>query len=164
VVEPRFVTQLQALAHVAATLRSEVSRDRYRVVLVDPQPEIGTRLVKQLQKLAKSLANWRERLVVTPEDYVTVRRVALDCVRSQRRKVLGALQRAKGCEMLTSAIGTETETPSDTVKEVCEEDLWMLGVLSRHGDQKGYRWSLDKDFLDAMQRAAVDLTQLVEGR
>jgi hypothetical protein len=159
-VEQRFLEHLQALAHVAATLRSEVSRDRHRLVQYEPVPEVGTRLVKQLQKLAKALATWREKLVVTAEDYTTVRRVALDGVRSQRRKVVGAVQAAAE-DVPTSAVGAATEIPTDTVKEICE-DLWMLGVFERSGDQRGYRWTLIDAFAAAMARAAVDLRP--EGR
>ncbi|MGD0205373.1 MAG: bifunctional DNA primase/polymerase, partial [Dehalococcoidia bacterium] len=133
-VEQRFLDQLRALAHVTATLRTEVDRDRQRLVLYQPVPEVGTRLVKQLQKLAKALANWRERMVVTAEDYVTVRRVALDCVRSQRRKVVGVLQSAEGAAILTADVGSLAGIPSDTLREICE-DLWQLGVVKRSGEQ-----------------------------
>jgi hypothetical protein len=157
-VEQRFLDQLRALAHVTATLRTEVDRDRQRVVLYQPVPEVGTRLVKQLQKLAKALANWRERMVVTAEDYLTVRRVALDCVRSHRRKVVGALQSAEGADILTADVGSLAGIPSDTLREICE-DLWQLGVVKRSGDQHpGWRWSLDDQFREAMERAAVHLS------
>jgi hypothetical protein len=156
-VEQRFLDQLRALAHVTATLRTEVDRDRQRVVLYQPVPEVGTRLVKQLQKLAKALANWRERLVVTAEDYVTVRRVALDCVRSQRRRVVGVLQSAEGADILTADVGSLAGIPSDTLREICE-DLWQLGVVKRSGEQHtGWRWSLDDKFREVMERAAVHL-------
>jgi hypothetical protein len=156
-VEQRFLDQLRALAHVAATLRTEVDRDRQRVVLYRPVPEVGTRLVKQLQKLAKALANWRERMMVTAEDYVTVRRVALDCVRSHRRQVVGALQAAEGEAILTADVGSLAGIPSDTLREICE-DLWQLGVVSRSGDQHGgWRWSLEDEFREFMDRAAVNL-------
>jgi len=162
-VEQRFLDQLRALAHVAATLRTEVDRDRQRLVLYQPVPEVGTRLVKQLQKLAKALANWRERLVVTAEDYVTVRRVALDCVRSQRRKVVGVLQSAEGEAILTADVGTLAGIPSDTLREICE-DLWQLGVVKRSGEQHaGWRWSLDDEFREVMKRAAVNLRPGSEG-
>jgi hypothetical protein len=162
-VEQRFLDQLRALAHVAATLRTEVDRDRQRLVMYDPVPEVGTRLVEQLQKLAKALATWRERVVVTAEDYVTIRRVALDCVRSQRRKVVGALQAAGGRDLPTADVGSVVAMPSDTAREVCE-DLWQLKVLDRNGDQhSGWRWSLDKSFQQVMERAAVDLRPAREG-
>jgi hypothetical protein len=162
-VEQRFLDQLRALAHVTATLRTEVDRDRQRLVLYQPVPEVGTRLVKQLQKLAKALANWRERMVVTAEDYVTVRRVALDCVRSQRRKVVGVLQSAEGAAILTADVGSLAGIPSDTLREICE-DLWQLGVVNRSGDQHaGWRWSLDDEFREVMERAAVHLGPRREG-
>jgi hypothetical protein len=162
-VEQRFLEQLRALAHVAATLRTEVDRDRQRLVVYRPVPEVGTRLVKQLQKLAKALANWRERMVVTAEDYVTVRRVALDCVRSHRRQVVGVLQAAEGEAILTADVGSLAGIPSDTLREICE-DLWQLGVVKRSGDQHaGWRWSLDDEFRDVMERAAVNLRPREEG-
>jgi hypothetical protein len=155
-VEQRFLEQLRALAHVTATLRSEVDRDRQRIVLYDPVPEVGTRLVKQLQKLAKALASWRERLVVTAEDYVTVRRVALDCIRGQRRRIVGVLQATTG-ELSTAVVGQTSGLPSDTVREVCD-DLWLLKIVRRSGDaSNGWRWSLRAEMREALQRAAVDL-------
>ena len=162
-VEQRFLEQLRALAHVAATLRTEVDRDRQRVVLYEPVPEVGTRLVKQLQKLAKALANWRERMVVTAEDFLTIRRVALNCVRSQRRKVVGVLQSTEGADVLTADVGSLAGIPSDTLREICE-DLWQLRVLKRSGDQhSGWRWALHDEFREVMDRAAVDLRPAKEG-
>ncbi len=156
-VEPHTLEKLRALAHIAATLRSGVARDNRRIILYEPVPEVGTRMVKQLQKLAKGLANWQERAIVTDGDYATVRRVALDCVRSQRRKVVGVLQGAGGSQMRTASIGTESAMPSETVKEVCE-DLWQLKVLHRYGDENsGWQWALDDGFHQDLVRADVDL-------
>lgn len=162
-VEQHFLDQLRALAHVTAILRTEVDRDRQRVVTYAPVPEVGTRLVKQLQKLGKALANWRQRIVMAAEDYVSVPRVALDCVRVHRRRVVGGLQTAEGSDMPTASVSAATDIPSDTVREVCE-DLWQLGVLKRHGDQHaGWRWAVDDSFQQVMERAAVDLRPAKEG-
>lgn len=87
-IEDRFLKQLRALAQLTAALRSAVARDRQHRLLYVSQREIGTRLVKQLQKLAKALANWRERVLVTAEDYATVRRVALNGIPAARLAVL----------------------------------------------------------------------------
>jgi hypothetical protein len=153
-VEDRFLQQLRALARIVAALRSPVARDRQHHVLYPPQREIGTRLVKQLQKLAKALANWRERLIVSAEDYATVRRVALDGVPSGRSAVLGALLTADGW-LTTKQVGQETNQATETANENLH-DLWMLHVVQRDGDS-AYSWIVTDETRQLLERAAVDL-------
>lgn len=161
-VEGRFLEQLRALAQATAALRSPVARDRQHRVLYRPQREIGTRLVKQLQKLAKALANWRERLLVTAEDYATVRRVALDGVPSGRVGVLGALLDADGW-LTTKQVGQAASLPTETASEHLE-DLWMLDLLLRQGES-AFSWAVTDATRHLLARAAVDLsTQTTLGR
>ena len=153
-VEDRFLQQLRALAQISAALRSPVARDRYHHVLYPPQREFGTRLVKQLQKLAKALANWRERMIVSAEDYATVRRVALDCIPSGRSAVLGALLAADGW-LTTKQVGQEANQATETANEHLH-DLWMLKIVQREGDA-AYSWAVTDDTRQLLERAAVNL-------
>jgi len=153
-VEQRFLEQLRALARITAALRSAVARDRRRYVLYKPQREIGTRLVKQLQKLARALANWRERVLVTAEDYATVRRVALDGVPGGRLAVLSALLTEDGW-LTTKQAGQAANLPTETAGEHLE-DLWMLDVVLRDGDST-FSWAADDGARDLLKRAAIDL-------
>ena len=153
VIEQRQLEQMRALAQVSATLRTSVQRDRRRSVLYPPEPEIGTRLVKQLMRLAKALANWRERHLVTAEDYITVRRVALDGIPKQRIACLRTLLSADGW-MTTKQVGEETTQSTDTVREVLE-DLWMLRVIERVGTQ--FQWRATDDVRQLLDRACIDL-------
>lgn len=153
-VEDRFLHQLRALAQITAALRSPVARDRQHHVLYHPQREIGTRLVKQLQKLAKALANWRERMIVSAEDYAAVRRVALDGIPSGRSAILGALLTADGW-LTTKQVGQDTNQATETANEHLH-DLWMLKIVMRDGDA-AYSWAVTDDTRRLLERAAVDL-------
>lgn len=153
VIEQRQLEQMRALAHVYATLRSSIIRDRRRVVLYSPEPEIGTRLVKQLMRLGKALANWRERLLVTAEDYITVRRVALDGIPKNRLACLKALLAADGW-IGTQKVGDVATQATDTARETLE-DLWLLGVIDRFGKQ--YQWRVTDATRSLLAKACVDL-------
>jgi hypothetical protein len=153
--EDRFLQQLRALARITAALRSPVARDRYHHILYPPQREFGTRLVKQLQKLAKALANWRERMIVSAEDYATVRRVALDCIPSGRSAVLATLLNSDGW-LTTKQVGQQSNQPTETAGENLD-DLWMLHVIQRDGDS-AYSWAVTDETRQLLERAAVDLS------
>jgi len=153
-VEDRFLQQLRALAQITAALRSPVARDRHHHVLYTPQREIGTRLVKQLQKLAKALANWRERMIVSAEDYATVRRVALDGIPSGRSAILGSLLATDGW-LTTRQVGQEANQPTETAGEHLD-DLWMLRLLQRQGDS-AYSWAVTDETRRLLEKAATDL-------
>ncbi len=153
-VEERFLQQLRALAQLTAALRSPVARDRQHHVLYSPQREIGTRLVKQLQKLGKALANWRERLIVSAEDYATVRRVALDCIPSGRIAALRPLLEADTW-LSTKQVGQAANQHTDTANEHLH-DMWMLHLLQREGDA-AYSWAVADETRQLLGRAAIDL-------
>lgn len=154
VVEQRQLEQLRALAEVTATLRTPVPRDRRHMVMYPPEPEIGTRLVKQLLRLSKALANWRERLLVNATDYITVRRVALDSIPKHRLGTVAALIEADGWRT-TKQVGDAANLATDTTGEVLE-DMWMLHIISRYGDRP-FQWSMKDDTRDLLALACIDL-------
>lgn len=74
----RFLDPTVALARVTAALRASVKRSFNGKMEYPPVKEIGTRLVKQLTKLAGALAWVVERKAVDAEVYALVLRVAMD--------------------------------------------------------------------------------------
>ena len=156
VVEQRQLEQLRALAEVVATLRTPVARDRRRIVLYPPEPEIGTRLVKQLLRLSKALANWRERLLVTAEDYISIRRVALDGIPKHRLSALGTLLSADGW-LTTKQVGDNASQATDTVHEVLE-DMWLLHLIDRSGERV-HEWAVCDETRHLLAGACIELPQ-----
>ncbi len=148
IVEKQTHHKITALADLTAKLRSEVARDRFHKVLYQPQPEIGTRLAKQLRKLAQGLSVFYEHDCIGDAEYNVLLRIAQDTVPKQRMKlVLGMM----GAEPLnTKASGDSAEIPTETAKEILE-DLWMLKLVARTGDSTFY-WQVT----DSMNHLLLD--------
>jgi len=130
--------QIKALANITAKLRSEVARDNYHNVLYHPQAEVGTRLTKQFLKLAQGICLFYEHDIVGQEEYKVVLRIAQDSIPRQRLKLVLSIL---GCEpMTTQQIGDKATIPTTTTKELLE-DLWMLDLIERTGENP-YYWHL----------------------
>lgn len=130
--------RLQKLARAVALFRSGVQRDRNHTITFKPQPEIGTRLVKQLKKLTITLAVVRRKDAAGEEEYDTILRVGRDTVNSKRKGVLEALGKHRNAK--TTTICDEVNLPAKTTREALE-DLWALRIAVRSGENK-YSWSL----------------------
>lgn len=145
--------QLVQLADFVSRVRSEVLRDRRGVVEFVPQPEIGTRVGKQLKKLAIGIAMARSVRAVDDDVYRIIRRVGMDSVPSIRMKLLGVLWAFRDDFRATSNIGDEAEVPTDTAKTWLE-DLCLLGIVERHGKGK-FLWRLLDDFIGTVTACGV---------
>lgn len=129
--------RLIALAHLSATFRSTVERDHFHQVVQKPQPELGTRLVKQLGTLLISLARLRNGKL---EDvYGMVARVARDTIPPERAIVIQALK-AVNHSAPTGLISNETRIPRSTLTEILD-DMWMLDIVIKEDERPTY-WSL----------------------
>ncbi len=107
-----------SVADFVATARSSVARDRNHDLLYAPKPEVGTRLVKELTKLAIALAFIRGKSEPDEEDLATVCRVAEDCLSPNRRELLAAIVEDRECRL-----------PDQTARNT-GEDLQQLGILT----------------------------------
>ena len=91
--EPEFPDELrqhvEEIAMLVARARTSVSRDRAnKEVQYPPQPEVATRLVKQLCDLGRGIAMAHESKVVTVKHVRLVQKVALDCLSANRLMLL----------------------------------------------------------------------------
>lgn len=145
-ISDHMIERLINLAEFVALMRAEVQRDRERVIQYKPSAEVGARLVKQFAKLGIALANLREHDEVTEDDFLTIRRCAIDCVETRRMEIVNYLVRHRG-DKKTSEIAQAVHMPSDTVRSV-SEDLEAIGVLGLSGDARlGYLWNLRPRFM-----------------
>lgn len=121
-----FIDQLVALSQLLALLRGEVEWDaRGERLLYMPQPEVGTRVAKQLKKLALALG------VVTGEKWEAVwkivQKVALDSCTAFNRTVCGYLLEEKRA-VSASELSELTGIPLTTLRSQLE-DMKLLGIL-----------------------------------
>ena len=138
VVEERTYAQIKALSNITAKLRSEVTRDNQHNVSYHPQAEVGTRLTKQFLKLAQALCLFYAQDSVGQQAYKAILRVAQDSIPKQRLKLVLTMLRRE--PMTTQQIGDKATIPTTTTKELLE-DLWMLDLIKRTGENP-YYWQL----------------------
>ena len=119
--------ELVAAAIFTAVCRTTVYTDRQtRKVDELPNPEIPTRLTKQLVCLAKGIAMARERDLVTASEVQLVKKVALHSVPPLRLKIIKQLKIASSVTALAQRIGL----PNTTIERNLEK-LQALGVVGK---------------------------------
>ena len=131
------------IAYLTSVLRTGVMRDRYHSVVVVPQPEVGTRVGKQLLRLAESVALLNGREEPGDHEFDLVLRAVSDAMPARRAKTLSALLDGKETR---KAIEEDAGIPVSTIAEELE-DLFMLGVVTEVGKvQKSARWQIRPEF------------------
>jgi hypothetical protein len=133
--------KIRALADMVALMRTEIPRDRMHKILYVPEPEIGTRLVKQLTKLANML-NLYEAY-----DYSKITRVGRDSINPQRLNVIRTLyhmMQANPWELYS-----EAKVSYNLTKEICEE-MWMLDICDKEDQGKSSNYSLKSNVMDSL--------------
>lgn len=144
-------------ANIVSVLRTGIKRDHNHNITAIPEPEYGTRIVKQFKKLASILANMFGKECVDLDIVSYIYRVALDTVDKKRIEIFKKVERI---ESATSRIANQTTLPTNTVKEILE-DLWILGVVHRGkkdgaGEKSPYYWSFTKKNPVVNQIATVE--------
>jgi len=151
--------RLVALARYTALLRGVVAKDPYSGELkYIPQPEIGTRLAKQLAKLGMGIALWRREKEASEDVYRILVRVARSTIPDKVEAVVRTLWRE--CKKEEEALGRielmqETRLPSTTLFRLLE-DMHLLGIIRQvGGSAKVFRWRLTDQVVNWIIRAGV---------
>lgn len=144
-----FFEYIVNLAQTCAMMRGVVERDRYtQQVMYKPATEVGTRLAKQLAKLAIGIAIYRDKSEVDWETYQIVRKVALDTAPDRVEEIVrrtNELCPHKGDAAKTSDISFRSRLPIATCFRILQ-DLELLKLVDRHGKGNRYEWSLSDKF------------------
>lgn len=135
------------LAQFTAALRGVVEREKYtNNVQFKPQIEVGTRLAKQLKKLAIGLAVFEKRKQVTFEDYAIIKKVALDTTPDRVEEIIKQI--AVYCKTVDDVLSTaeieqRTKLPLMTCRRILE-DLELLRIVKKTGTMSKQLWTLNK--------------------
>lgn len=136
--------RLCALAEFTARARSAVIWDHRGEIEYIPQPEGPGRLAKQLASLASGLAIIRDTPTVTAADYMTVFKVAEDCVPAPRKAIISHLvDTYASAPPETSAVGVATGYPTGSARRYLLE-LFGMKLVERlvEGPGRADRWCL----------------------
>lgn len=138
------IDRITELAQWVARLRGVVTRDQYRREQVQSKPcaEIGTRLAKQLAKLALGISLYKQEEEISDETYRTIAKVAADTAPDRVEEITKQLYILKPDEWWrTEDIAERTRFPTETARFVLE-DLAMLRIVDyRKGRNRG-NWRL----------------------
>jgi len=121
------------LAQWVARLRGVVEREKYSEhISFRPRPEVGTRLGKQLTKLAMGVCIFRGERELSPYSLRLAATVARDTVPSRVEIVVRQLYAhlKRGETATAPQVSDWTRLPLNTIRRVLE-DLAMLGVVKR---------------------------------
>ena len=144
-------------------MRGTVSREHYRpeVIVSRPTAEVGSRLGKQIAKLATSLALVNGHSKVTEHEYAMCRKCILDTIPQRledivRQLIVNCPNINKG--MTTREISQSTRYPQATVSRLLA-DMNILGVIDRKGKANQYVWTLSKYIRDAIEVAGLYIAE-----
>ena len=137
--------RLVPLAQLTSRFRGVVDRDRFnQTVQYKPSYEVGTRLAKQLAKLAIGVAIFHEKDEVGEEEYRLIARVAMDTSPDRVELLVRKMHQEQELTkepIRTSRVSEITRLPQATVFRVLQ-DLELLKVVDREGDGSKYFWKL----------------------
>jgi hypothetical protein len=135
--------QIEEIAALVAKARTHVNRDRYtREVLFPPAPEVHTRLLKQLSDLARGIAMAREKKVVGDEDVRLMLKVGMDCIPSNRLRLLEFLAQ-KFPKTVNNQDAADACKLSRSAMFYWMDDLFQLGLVKKitSSSSSNYGWS-----------------------
>jgi hypothetical protein len=157
-IPPEIFEYIVNLAQTTAMMRGVVERDRYtQQVIYKPAIEVGTRLAKQLAKLAIGVAVFLQKPKVDLETYALIRRVALDTAPDRVEELVRRLwEGCKGKEdvMKTAEVSAVTRLPIATCFRVLQ-DLELLRLVNRVGTGNKYEWNLGEKLLQLLRGGRV---------
>lgn len=145
-IPPDILATIISLAKLGARARASIQRDRFRPDMVEGRPsaEIGSRLGKQLAKLAMSLALVERRTTVNYDDLRLIQKVVLDTVPQRVEDVLRYMWKAcpdPDDSVSTRSIAHATRYPHATVSRLLA-NFNLLEIISRVGSSTRFSWAL----------------------
>lgn len=128
--------RLTALVQLIAVMRAQVERDfRGEEVLYRPTPESGTRLAKQLVKLAMMLAAVEDKKEIDESIFKLVQKVAYDTAYGFHLDVIESIMKLGG-SAIKSEIAEAAELPGSTLNRRMDDLLVLKAIRLSDFDKK----------------------------
>jgi hypothetical protein len=138
-----FMDKIILLAEWTALLRGIVSREKYtQQVNYKPMSELGTRLAKQLSKLAYGISIFKRELVISKTTFNAISKTARDTIPDRIEEVVQQLYKHKG-QGKTKEVSRWTKLPEGTVRFLLQ-DMELLHIVK----SEGHLWRLDDKIIE----------------
>ena len=158
-VSEKMQDKIISLSLWVSALRGSVLRDKYsKEILLKPYIELGTRVSKQLNKLAYGLSYFKNHSKVKRSSYNILKKVAISSVPSHINDIVKLLYTdfsKSGALIDTKFISDRTRMPQISVERNLE-DLYLLGVLTKaSNNMMRNSWKLKREFLAILAESEV---------
>jgi hypothetical protein len=124
------IERIVHLANVLSTARTYVHRNKNDELLCPVAPELGARVGKQLVRIGQGLALVRGRSEVGDEEFAVMRRIALDSLPSNRRRLLAELWACREEPLTVDGYADQIAGVSKTTVRRELHNLVELGAVS----------------------------------
>lgn len=143
------VRRIVELAQWSASLRGVVQREKYTgLVNFKPMSEVGTRIAKQLCKLAMGVSLFKREEQISEATYATIVKVAQDTVPDRVEEIVKQLFIKGYRSHTTKELAQSAHFPEDTTRYILE-DLSLLGITSKIPGASG-GWALSETIYNRM--------------
>lgn len=129
-IEEAMEEKILDLSDLLSTCRTYVYRERNDEMMFLPLPELASRVAKQLLRVGQSVALVRGKQEVTDDEFQIMKRIALDSLPSNRRRLLKALWDLRAKDRTLDVIEKKTGLAKTTTKRVLD-DFRVLKVVKR---------------------------------
>lgn len=138
--------QIIACAQFVARLRASVPRDKFNseMILSKPSAEVGSRLGKQLTRVALGITIANKQKAVNSHALRILKKVALDTVSQRNESVLRAVYKAcptPDDSIRTKEVAFAVRYPFSTVSRVLN-DMDVLDIVKKTGASGKAEWQL----------------------
>lgn len=156
--------ELGKIAMFVAVARAGIERDRQtKQIVVLPDPEIPTRLVKQFVSLAQGIAMAREQEEVTEDEAKLVGKVALGSVPPMRLEILRCLMKVYPKSMTADGIAGKLKLKVNYCGKSATErrldDLYVCGIVKKTKADRDtttpWDWSIKKKYGELLRELGL---------
>lgn len=158
-----FAERLSALVQLIAVMRSQVERDfRGEEVMYRPVAEFGTRLAKQLVKLAMMLALVEDKTEIDEETFELVQKVAYDTAYGFHLDIIETMMKLGG-SATKSDIAEKAELPNSTLNRRMDDLVVLKAIKLSDFDKKHGRTGGRPSRMYEVTKKVADLWNRAQG-
>ena len=145
--DSEFFEKLICLSQLVALVRTKVERSHGRDMTYRPEPEIGTRIAKQLSKLGSALAVVYGKTEIDSDCYRVMQKTAIDSCVGYQLEVVVSLSRRGTSGMSTKMLAESMNLSVAQIRKIID-DMMQLNIvrMRRESNNSGRRGNKIKAF------------------
>jgi len=151
--------QIIACAQFVSRMRASVPRDRYDrdIIMSKPSVEVGSRLGKQLTRVALGITIANRRKLIDDHAVRILKKVALDTISQRDEEILRVIY--KECQhpddvIVTKEVSTRSKYPFSTVTRVLN-DMNVMDIVTKLETNRKSQWRVSNYMMDLIKESTL---------